>query len=99
MNSVTQLGTPVGWTLCYDRDSGRTVYESSILVCRHCAKSKFMCDGITRKPLPADAVAERCPVCFKHICSKCKLKMRSGEVCSYFRDRIDEAEERSRAYG
>jgi hypothetical protein len=88
-NIVTQLGTPVGWTICWDRETGRTAYEASLLVCRHCGKCKFMCDGLTKKPLPAHAVAERCNVCNNDICGKCKLKMRSGEICSYFRDRID----------
>ena len=91
-NTVSELGTPVGWTLCWDRDTGRTVYESSILVCRHCGKSKFMCDGLTKKPLPAAAIAERCPVCDHRICGQCKMKMRSGEICEYFRDRIDREE-------
>lgn len=87
------VGTVVGWTVRHNYGSDRPDYEADILVCRHCAWTVFMCDSVTKKPLPASAVAERCGVCDKAICGKCKIKLNSGGICSYFRDRVDRSEE------
>jgi hypothetical protein len=86
------VGTVVGWTIRKNYGSDRPDYEADLLVCRHCGKTIFMCDSVTKKPLPVSAVSERCNVCFEAICGKCKIKMNSGEICSYFRDRIDAEE-------
>lgn len=92
-------GTPttaLGWTICVEQDRDRPVYEADLLVCRHCGLTIFMCDGETKKPLPASAVAEKCPCCDKRICRRCKLKMNSGDVCHYFVHIIDQQEEAAR---
>ena len=91
-------GTVVGWTIRKNYGSDRPDYEADLLVCRHCGKTVFMCDSVTKKPLPASAVAERCGVCDSAICGKCKIKLNSGDICSYFRDRIDIAEQRFQDY-
>lgn len=87
------VGRVVGWTIRSNYGSDRPDYEADLLVCRHCGQTVFMCDSVTKKPLPASAVAERCGVCDKDICGRCKIKLNSGMICSYFRDRIDLAEE------
>src|SRR5215469_8819237 len=92
-------GTPstaLGWTICHNYGSDRPDYEADLLVCRHCGKTIFMCDAITKKPLPASVVAKLCNVCAYGICGKCKNKMRAGAICRYFLDRIDEEEHRAR---
>lgn len=87
------LGTPICFTEVIDPDRDRRVWKADGIVCRHCGFTVFMCDAITKKPLPANAVAERCNVCDEAICGRCKIKMNSGAaLCSYFRDRIDRAE-------
>jgi hypothetical protein len=86
------VGTVVGWSVRKNYGSDKPDYETDLLTCRHCGKVVFMCDSFTKKPLPASAVAERCNVCDKHICGKCKIKMNSGEICAYFRDKIDQEE-------
>jgi len=88
------LGTPIFYTAVYecgpqDTAAARPLWEADGTVCRHCGWMIQLRDAITKKPLPADACAERCQCCAKHICGKCKIKMNSGEICSYFRDRID----------
>lgn len=82
----------VGWTICTNWGSDRPAYEADLLVCRHCGKTIFMCDSATKKPLPASAVAERCGVCDEQICGRCKIKLNSGGICEFFRDRIDREE-------
>lgn len=92
-------GTPTdarGYTLCFDYDKDKPVYEADLLTCRHCGFVIFMCDGVTKKPLPASVVAEKCPCCDKGICGKCMIKMRSGELCSYYLHKIDAMEDRYR---
>jgi hypothetical protein len=89
-------GTPstaYGWTICVDHGSDRPVYEADLLTCRHCGLVIFMCDGETKAPLPASAVASRCPCCDKGICRRCKVKMNSGEMCEYFIDKIHKQED------
>lgn len=81
-----------GWTICTWNDSDTIAYEADLLVCRHCGLTIFMCDSATKRPLPASAVAERCNVCDEKICGLCKFKMNNGEICTYFRDRIDREE-------
>jgi hypothetical protein len=82
----------IGWTICSNNGSDRPAYEADLLVCRHCGKTVFMCHSVTKKPLPASVVAERCSCCDHPICGRCKEKMRNGAICSYFRDRIDQEE-------
>jgi hypothetical protein len=84
---------PAGWTIRNNYGSDRPDYEADLLVCNHCGKTVFMCDAVTKKPLPASAVAERCNACDRNICGKCKIRLRSGEICSHFRDRIDAQEQ------
>lgn len=82
----------LAYTICNNWGSDRPAYEADVIVCRHHGKIIFMCDAVTKKPLPASAVAERCPVCDYPICGRCKLKMNNGGICEYFRDRIDREE-------
>lgn len=84
--------TIAGWTICNNWGSDRPAYEADLLVCRHCGKTVFMCDSVTKAPLPASAVAERCGCCDQAICGRCKNAMRAGGICTYFRDRIDREE-------
>lgn len=87
-----------GWTICNNIDSDRPAYEADLLVCKHCGKTVFMCHAVTKKPLPASAVAERCNVCSEKICGRCKNDMRDGAVCRHFIDKIDAMEEAHRQY-
>lgn len=91
------------WTICTDCDSDKPVYQASLKICAHCGYTVFLCDGETRKPLPADVAMERCGCCDKHVCRKCKWKLNSGAaVCEPFVAAIDRAEEayaRSKHYG
>jgi hypothetical protein len=92
-------GTPTdakGYTACYDWDKDKPAYEADLLVCRHCGYTIFMCDGVTKKPLPASVVAERCPHCKHGICGRCKIKMNSGGVCEWFIHVIDAMEDKFR---
>jgi ribosomal protein L40E len=83
-----------GWTICSNHGSDRPAYEADIKVCAHCGRTLFMCDGESRKPLPADTVMERCGNCDKHVCRRCKWKLNSGAaVCEPFVAAIDRAEE------
>lgn len=84
-----------GWTVRNNYGSDCPDYEADLLVCRHCGKTIFMCDSVTKKPLPASVVAERCNVCDAGICGRCKSEMRNGGVCRTFIDKIDQME---RAY-
>jgi hypothetical protein len=52
-----------------------------------------MCDSVTKRPLPASVVAERCNSCRHPICGWCKNKMRNGAACLYYLDRIGIEEE------
>lgn len=91
------------WTICSNWGSDRPAYEADLKVCAHCGKTIFMCDGETKKPLPADVAMERCGNCDKHVCRKCKWKLNSGAaICEPFVAAIDRAEEayaRSKSYG
>lgn len=82
------------WTECREWGSDRAAYRASLKVCKHCGRTVFLCDGETRKPLPADVVMERCGCCDENICRKCKLKLNSGAaICEPFIAAIDRAEE------
>lgn len=79
-----------GWTARYNLGSDRPDYEADIKNCDQCGRSVFMCDGLTRKPLPADEAMERCPFCFNHVCRRCKGDLVSGRVkCSNYWDRME----------
>jgi hypothetical protein len=82
-----------GWTICSNYGSDRPAYEADLLVCRLCGFTIFMCHSVTKKPLPASVVAERCSWCNHGICGRCKKKMLDGGICSYFLDRIGAEEE------
>lgn len=83
------------YTICRNYGSDRPAYEADVISCSHCGKCFFLCHSVTKEPLPADAVAERCPACFGHICWPCKLKLNSGaERCRPWLAKIEAMEER-----
>lgn len=83
------------WNWDNDRrhEGGRGSYEADLFNCGHCRVTLFCCDTVTKRPLPADAVAERCYVCDSYVCFRCKLKLNSGEPCIPFMRRIEQQEE------
>ena len=83
------------WNWENDRrhEGGRGSYEADLFNCSHCGITLFCCDAVTKAPLPADAVAERCTVCDSRVCYRCKLKLNSGDPCMPFMRRIERAEE------
>ena len=82
------------WNWDNDRrhEGGRGSYEADLFNCGHCRVTLFCCDSVTKRPLPADAVAERCFQCDSYVCWKCKLKLNSGGVCEPFMARIEREE-------
>lgn len=87
------------WSWESDRrhEGFRGSYEADIFNCKHCGLTLFCCDSVTKQPLPADAVAERCYQCDSYVCHRCKIKLNSGEPCVPFMKRIEEEEARHAA--
>jgi hypothetical protein len=88
-------GYTIRWNWENDRrhEGYRGSYEADLFSCNHCGRVQFCCHAVTKAPLPADAVAERCTVCDSYICYRCKLKLNSGGICEPFMKRIEREEE------